>query len=38
MMGSHLGEPARLTGPGHLHMNSLMAYFPLEKKNKHGFF
>ena len=38
MVGSLLGEPARLTGPAHLHMNSLIAYFPLEKVNKHGFF
>ena len=23
-MGSHLGEPARLTGPAHFHMNSTL--------------
>ena len=24
---SHLGEPARLTGPAHLHRNSLLMFF-----------
>ena len=36
MVRSHLGEPVRLTGPVHIHMNSLLKPLRSCVKGKHS--